>query len=184
MKPVFGCLLLAVAIGRISAIPFDDRLFGAQLKDGETGAVPVMTKFRLPTDLKPTGYEVHVDPDSEKMKPVFGCLLLAVVIGHISAIPFDDRLFGAQLKDGETGAVPVMTKFRLPTDLKPTGYEVHVDPDLAKAEFAGTVKITLTASHSTSFITLNAKYIKLPSAVPVAVTRININRPTSVQGHH
>ncbi|KAI5728487.1 hypothetical protein M8J77_016879 [Diaphorina citri] len=113
------------------------------------------------------------------MKPVFGCLLLAVAIGHISAIPFDDRLFGAQLKDGETGAVPVMTKFRLPTDLKPTGYEVHVDPDLAKAEFAGTVKITLTASHSTSFITLNAKYIKLPSAVPVAVTRINTNRPTS-----
>ncbi|KAL1453305.1 hypothetical protein WDU94_007455 [Cyamophila willieti] len=111
-------------------------------------------------------------------------LFSVALVGQLTAIPFDDRLFGALLmEDGESGAEadePKMTTFQLPTDLKPTGYEIHVEPDLPKAEFSGQAKITVQVEIATSNIVLNAKYIEVGNE-SVRVTRINKRRPIN---HH
>uniref|UniRef100_A0A8D8VIK1 Aminopeptidase N n=1 Tax=Cacopsylla melanoneura TaxID=428564 RepID=A0A8D8VIK1_9HEMI len=111
-------------------------------------------------------------------------LLSVALVGQITAIPFDDRLFGALLmEDGETGAEdgePKMTIFQLPEHLKPTEYEIHVEPDLEKAEFSGQAKITVQVESATTTIVLNAKYIKVAKE-SVRVTRINRARPVHSQ---
>lgn len=71
--------------------------------------------------------------------------------GDGEVIPFDDQLLlGAPLV-GDTK----MTKFSLPTNLEPKSYELHVEPDLGKAEFSGKVKITVDVSIVPMWLTLN-----------------------------
>src|SRR6478736_1847562 len=48
------------------------------------------------------------------------------------------------------------SRFRLPADVRPTEYDLHLVPDLAAGRFAGTVRITVALERARREIVLHA----------------------------
>ncbi|KAF8061516.1 leucyl aminopeptidase [Lyophyllum atratum] len=74
---------------------------------------------------------------------------------HCSTLPEMSNTPPAGKKDSE---------YRLPTNVKPTHYDVTIKTDLEKLEFGGFVKISLDVQHDTTSIVLNTADLELGKA--------------------
>src|SRR5262245_62452691 len=62
-------------------------------------------------------------------------------------------------------------RFRLPADVRPTGYDLHLEPDLEAGTFRGEVRLALRLDRSRPEIVLHAADL----AIERAVARANVH---------
>src|SRR2546428_6929348 len=59
---------------------------------------------------------------------------------------------------------PHPSRFRLPADVRPTGYDLHLEPDLEGGSFRGEVRIALRLARPRAEIVLHAAEIAIEHA--------------------
>ncbi|KAI1889435.1 hypothetical protein AGOR_G00162840 [Albula goreensis] len=84
-------------------------------------------------------------------------LLLTVDWTGLGAAPFS-------LNDTSPGEPFPWDQPRLPANIRPDHYFIHIHPDLISQNFEGEVRITLTASSDAHFIVLNSRGLAIKSA--------------------
>jgi len=73
------------------------------------------------------------------------------------------------------------SRFRLPTDVRPTEYDLHLEPDLDAGTFAGNVRIAVRLERPRNEIVLHAADLAIERAVARAANQAEFPARTSVQ---